>query len=295
MREVAERLGVALMRDETVAVEPGERRIRLRGGDAVPYDAAVIAVGARRVQSLGGAVGFGGPPDGGAVQAVIDGGHERVAIVVPPGAAWTLPGYEVALRAAAAGASTVVVTAEERPAEAFGAEASSAVAELLGTAGVQVLHAIVKESEPGSLFLQRGGAVTADAVIALPYLRGPRLEGLPADRDGFLPTDPHARVEGAENVFGAGDGTNFPIRQGAIAAQQAEVAARGIAALTGADVTAEPLKPVLRGALPAPDGTLFLEHDLAAGASRAATEPLWHPPYRVAGLRLPQFLDERPG
>jgi hypothetical protein len=47
--------------------------------------------------------------------------------------------------------------------------------------------------------------------VALTELEGPRIVGLPADRDGFIPVDAHGRVGGAAGVFAAGDATAFPI------------------------------------------------------------------------------------
>jgi sulfide:quinone oxidoreductase len=48
-------------------------------------------------------------------------------------------------------------------------------------------------------------------VVALPRVEGLRISGLPHDRDGFLPVDEHASVIGVDDVFAAGDGTDFPV------------------------------------------------------------------------------------
>ena len=292
---VVERLGATLVTDEVVGVDPVAQTVRTRASGDLSYDVLLAATGARRALALDRAVPYGGPMDVPGVERVLDlvrrGDAERVAVVVPPAAAWSLPAYEVALRAAGGRGRPVVVTPEERPVDVFGPEASAAVTEELERAGVQVVHGIVADTEPGELFLVQGGSVSADSVIALPYVRGPRIEGLPADRDGFLPTDAHGVVDGAERVFGAGDGTTFPIRQGGIAAQQGAVAAANIARLAGAEHDLEALKPVVRGVLATGGGRLYLEHDLSAGRSRASRDPLWEPPHRVAGVRLPAFLE----
>ena len=299
LETVAERLGAELVRDAVVTVDPDAHIVRTRASGDLPYDALLVATGARRVQSLDRAVGFGGALDVPAVEHVLDlvrrGAVERPAIVVPPAAAWSLPAYEVALRAAG-NARPVLVTTERTPAEAFGADASAAVGEELDRAGVQVLQGIVADAEPGELVLHGGvGSVSADCVIALPYVRGPRLAGLPSDGDGFVPIDPRGAVDGVADVFAAGDGTTFPIRQGGIAAQQAATAAAAIARLAGADVDSPPLRAVVRGALPTERGPLYLEHDLGEGGSRASHEPLWDPPHRVAGVRMAGFLRELGG
>ncbi len=56
-----------------------------------------------------------------------------------------------------------------------------------------------------------GEKLDVGAVVALPVLSGPNISGLPSDGDGFIPTDEHGRVNGVEDVFAAGDGTEFPI------------------------------------------------------------------------------------
>ena len=47
----------------------------------------------------------------------------------------------------------------------------------------------------------------------------------------------------AEHVYAAGDAANLPLKHGGLGAQQADVAAAGIAAMAGVDVTPEPLRP----------------------------------------------------
>ena len=101
--------------------------------------------------------------------------------------------------------------------------------------------------EDGELRVAPGGSIEAERVIALPRLEGPCLKGLPCDRHGFLPIDELCRVGGELDVFAAGDATQFPLKQGGIAAQQADVAATGIAALAGASVEPAPFKPVSPG------------------------------------------------
>jgi NADPH-dependent 2,4-dienoyl-CoA reductase/sulfur reductase-like enzyme len=61
-----------------------------------------------------------------------------------------------------------------------------------------------------------------------------RRRAVPVSNDGFVPVGEFSRVPGmAEHVFAAGDATNFPIKHGGFGAQQADVAAAGIAALAG--------------------------------------------------------------
>ena len=84
-------------------------------------------------------------------------------------------------------------------------------------------------------------------MIALPRLRGRRIAGLPCDDDGFIPIDEHARVAGVPGVYAAGDITAGPIKQGGLAAQQADAAAEAIAAEAGAELTPAPTAPSSAG------------------------------------------------
>ena len=56
-------------------------------------------------------------------------------------------------------------------------------------------------------------------------------------------------MSGAEDVYAAGDGTNFPIKQGGIACQQADAVAEVIAKAAGASLEPRSFRPVLRGRL----------------------------------------------
>jgi len=129
-------------------------------------------------------------------------------------------------------------------------------------------------------------------VIALPLIDGPRVPGLPSDESGFIPIDSHARVRGVEDVYAAGDGTNFPIKQGGIATQQADAAAEHIAGRAGADIEPGPFRPVLRGKLLTGRGSRFLRHELGGGADEgtASDFKLWFPPTKVSGKYLSQWL-----
>jgi sulfide:quinone oxidoreductase len=87
-------------------------------------------------------------------------------------------------------------------------------------------------------------------VIALPELLGPSVRGLPRTPGGFIPIDRHARVKSLDKgVFAAGDGTDFGVKHGGVAAQQAVAAAESIAALAGAPVVPRPFAAQLHGLL----------------------------------------------
>ena len=62
------------------------------------------------------------------------------------------------------------------------------------------------------------------------------------DANGFIPTDNHVQVADEIDVWAAGDATRFPVKQGGIAAQQADTAAEAIAARAGADIEPRSLR-----------------------------------------------------
>jgi CBS domain-containing protein len=149
------------------------------------------------------------------------------------------------------------------------------------------------ELADGELRLVPEGTIAADRVVALPRLRGPRIDGLPQTVEGFLPVDAHGQVHGLADVYAAGDITSFPVKQGGIATQQADAAAEMIAANAGADITPQPFRPVLRGLLLTGRRPRYLRHELTGGAgdsSAASPEPLWWPPAKIVGRYLAPFL-----
>jgi sulfide:quinone oxidoreductase len=164
------------------------------------------------------------------------------------------------------------------------------VSELLAARGIEVRASTrVREKGDGSLALAPAGEeLDAAHVVALPQLVGPAIPGLPADENGFIPIDEHARVRGAEDVYAAADGTNFPVKQGGLRTQQADAAAEHIAARFGADLKPAPFHPVLRGMLITGGESISLEHPLTGGEGKgeASIDYLWWPPHKVSGRYL---------
>jgi sulfide:quinone oxidoreductase len=192
---------------------------------------------------------------------------------MPGGSTWALPLYELALLASTEltkrgieDASLVIVTPEESPLGVFGRSASERVSELLAERGIEVVTGETPiRFEDRKLTVAPRGLVEADAVLSLPRLEGRRIRGVPHDPSGFVQVDDHGRVYGMRNVYAAGDVTTFPVKQGGLATQQADVVAESIAAELGVELEAHPLDPVLRGVLWTGAKPLYLFGHLAGG------------------------------
>jgi sulfide:quinone oxidoreductase len=237
------------------------------------------------------------------IEYVRHGRIDRIAFAIPAGVSWPFPIYELALSAAtvtrkppAQPVEVTVVTSEAAPLELFGRKASDAVGALLEDHGVRVItERHPRRVAPGRLELAPGSEVLmVDRVVAAPRLSGPRIPGLPADADGFLPVDDHGRVAHAPGVFAAGDGAAFPVKQGGLAAQQADAAAEAIAADAGAPINPRPFRPVLRGLLFAVGAQRYLRASITGGQgdhdSTVSEEALWWPPTKIAARYLAPYL-----
>ena len=269
----------------------------------IAYDALLVAVGAIPTEAVPGALTFRGPADTDKIRHLLDeiaaGDVRRVAFAVPWGAVWSLPLYELALMTAAhlgarqiEGVELMLVTPEEEPLQLFGRAGSDAVGELLDERGITlVTGSHPTEFADGQLRLVPKAQIEVDRVVALPRLRGPRLDGLPQTLDGFIPIDPHGHVRGLDDVYAAGDITNFPVKQGGIATQLADAAAEAIAQAAGADLRPEPFRPILRGLLLTGSQPRYLRHELTGvGHADASPDPLWWPPAKIVGRHLAPFL-----
>ena len=306
---VAEDFGVELVRDGLGWVAPRSHVAFLTGGDELEYDQLVVTIGARRAPAFEHATTFRGGEDAEALHGLmqdIEGEYvKRVAFVVPSGVAWSLPIYELALMAARHvnemcldDVELSVVTPEERPLAVFGPAGSEELDGLLSAAGI-ALHCCAHADVParGLVRMRPSGEVLdCDRVVALPRIEGPALRGLPSDAGGFITINAHAAVRGVADAYAAGDGTDFPIKQGGLACQQADAAAEAIARRAGAAIEPRSFHPVLRGGLLTGAATLFMRNDLSGrngDASESGEEPLWWPASKVAGRYLAPYLEAR--
>jgi sulfide:quinone oxidoreductase len=290
--------------DGLAAVEPERHAVRGTSGEAYAYEALVVAIGARAVDALPEALTFPGPGAdrryGGLLAELEDGRVRELVFALPAGVAWGLPLYELALLTGAwlferriGGVRLTLATPEPAPLGAFGGPASTMVGELLERHGIDLRCGVVpSEVDASGLRLEGGGTLAADRVVALARPVGPALPGLPADSEGFVPVDAHGRVPGTADVYAAGDVTTWPMKQGGLAAQQADAVAESVAAWAGAAVRPAAVRPVLRGVLLTGERPAFLRADPRPhGAhSLAQLTPIWWPPAKVAGRHLAPYL-----
>lgn len=316
--------------DRVAAVQEGERRLITRDGEVVTFDALLVAAGARPRRALRqGEVWQRGRDPGfldETVAGIRDGAVRSVAVVVPRGARWPIPAYELALvlgwTAQEAGAHATLITVEDRPLEALGELASQLVSAELAAAGVALrcgVEALDPPADDGppppspTVLLTATGRAAADALvgrptapervrpdiadvarfdrlIALPTMVGPSLLGIATDVNDFIAADASLQVCGSERIWAAGGCLAVGLEHSALSARQADVAAEGIAAALAAtfdDVAAGP-PPVA----PELTGVLLRRQRsawLAAnppGTRQLSTRCLWWPPGRAVGQML---------
>lgn len=286
LAELTAEFGAAYHQGTVHRVELMTQTVVTSDGLGRPYDLLLVATGATPGVAYAGVrtVGFGGLPAGLAHDA-----GRSLAIVVPPSTGWTLPAYQLALLAAHSHHGEVrVITPEAAPMEVFGETATPRVAAFLERHDVRVeLGVPVTPGAPDACDL-------ADTVISLPMLHGPRIPGLPFVGDGFIPTTPGQHVRGCANVFAAGDVTAGRVKQGGLAAHQAEQAATSMVRQAGVEVPDHVEPATLRGKLVAGGETLYLRRVLDGDAAGAASdEPLWQPEAAMVAWRLSRWLAAR--
>jgi sulfide:quinone oxidoreductase len=303
--QITSQVGAHRRRGRVTSIDPAGRLATLASGEQLLYDLLVIACGATPEEAVPGALTFRGEEDEEDFRELLreldEGSVREAAFVVPPGASWPLPLYELALMTATrlrqhgrTGWRLALVTPEASPLVQFEARASEAVAELLEAAGIDVqCGRYADQIIEGELRLVPDGSLPAERVVALPRLRGPQLTELPCDTDGFIPTDLRGAVRSVPDAYAAGDATSFPIKHGGIAVQQADVIAATIAARLGARVRPTTFRPILRGLLLTGEMPRFLQAKIGGGqgeTSAVSVSPLWWPPSKIAGGRLARAL-----
>jgi NADPH-dependent 2,4-dienoyl-CoA reductase/sulfur reductase-like enzyme len=321
--------GAELTADRAAVVDEEQRTVLTRDGDTIGYDYLLLAPGARSARPLRQGFVWARGADPGFLDEIIaeraSGAARNVAIVVPRGARWPLPAYELALvlawTAARADAHVVVVTAEERPLAALGADAADAIAAELAKAGIEVRagveafdepprdgapaaqhgarlilvaeegpHAtdalVGKPTDPARLRLGSGAALAVDRLISLPTSVGPFLTGVATDAAGFIEVDDSLRVRGSERAWAAGSAVAAALEHSALAARQADAAVAAIARCAGRDPAgAMSAAPDLIGFLLSGQRERWLAEN-PPGTRQPSTRCLWWPPGRAVGQML---------
>jgi sulfide:quinone oxidoreductase len=303
---IARRTGADWVQDSAEWVDSQAQTVHTSGGRALPFDALLLAVGGRLVTPFEHVTVFDDAHADeayhGLVQDVEEGYTRSVALIVPEGPAWLLPAYELALMTAERAGSmgeeglfVSVVTPEPTPLAALGEGASTAVSEVLERERVRV-YPNASPAVPAArrVVVGPGGPeLEVERIVAMPRIEGRPLRNVPAVEGGFVPVDDFARVPGmAEHVFAAGDATNLPLKHGGLGAQQADVAAAGIAAMAGADVTPEPLRPLIRAVLHTGGQPLYITARIEDGRveSEVTTERREPDDEKVMAEELGPFL-----
>jgi sulfide:quinone oxidoreductase len=308
LSEIAAEVGAALLIDSFAWIDPQRRLAYTDSGAQIDYDAIVLGLGARPQARFPAAVTLDDARLDEQLHGLledVDGGYiHQLAFVIPARVAWPLPIYELALmtnrRAFEMGVelAVTIATPEQSPLEVFGDGASAVVAKLLDERGITTLTSAHCEVPDGRHVVINPGdrTIDVDRVIALPELFGPAVRGLPGGEHGMIPIDGHSRVPGVERVYAAGDATDFALKYGGIAAQQADAAAESIASLAGLPIEPAPVHPVIHGILLTGAAPLYLSARFTGGQgfnSEITDQPTWSPPTKIAAKYLAPYLEQR--
>ncbi len=209
-----EALGIELLLGrEVLGVRPGDHELDTAEGP-VPYDVLVVATGAEPVR-LPGTEGVPGVhllrtlDDAERLRPVLARQHDIVVV----GAGWI--GAEFATAAREAGCAVTVVEAADRPlAGALPAEVAAPMTAWYAESGATLrTHARVKRVEDGTVILDDGSRVPADAVVvgigarpATAWLAG---SGIELGAHGEVVADAHLRTS-VPDVYAVGDCASFP-------------------------------------------------------------------------------------
>jgi sulfide:quinone oxidoreductase len=302
--EIAGEAGAEFVLGTVVAVDDGARQIRMAEGPDLAFDTLILAPGARQTSPSPNTIVFGLEGSGRAIAEMLErlrgGQAHSVTFAAPSMTGWLLPLYELALMTARELARSHVdrfrlrlLSPEERPLALFGEEASENVAGLLAAAAIKFVATPYTNAQAGGIAVHSPGS---DYVVTLPILEGPELAGVPSTQPhGFIPVDEYGRVRGLSDVYAAGDAVDFPVKQGGLAAQQADCVAAHVAASYGASIEPLPFAPALRGMLFTGGEPLYMRSEVPGADPDVpgAWYPLWWPPTKVAGRYLAPYLFAR--
>lgn len=309
LNQIAGDLGAELVQDSFKWLEAEAHIVHTEGHQELGYDALLIALGARLHRRFDHAITLDDrrldEQLHGLIQDIEGGYTRRLAFVVPSPVPWPLPVYELALMTAeraydmGVDLSITIATPEDAPLALFGGAVSDAVQGLLERHGIlTITSAHCEVPAPGTVSIHPGArSLHVDRIVALPQLVGPSTPGVPKDAaHGFIPVDMHCKVRGVDRVYAAGDATDFAVKLGGVAAQQADTAAQAIAALAGVAIDPQPFHPVVHAILLGGEKPLYLSAHITGGhgsSSEVSDTPTWSPPTKIAAKYLAPYLDAR--
>jgi sulfide:quinone oxidoreductase len=309
LEPIALDLGMELRADSFKWLEPTDRIVHTEAGERLSYDVLLFALGARLYPRFRHATTIDDARIDellhGLIQDIEGGYVHRLAFVIPLGRTWPLPTYELALLCSACAydansdLSITICTPEDAALALFGGAASEGVRKLLQEHGIlTITSARCEVPEPGRVSINPGAReLHADRIVALPELVGPSAPGVPGRSEGgFIEVDSRCRARCLERVYAAGDATDFAIKHGSVAAQQADVAAQAIAALAGLAPEPAPFRPVIHGMLLTGGKPRYLSAHVTGGhgsSSEFSETSTWSPPTKIVAKYLAPYLQER--
>jgi sulfide:quinone oxidoreductase len=303
---IARDLNAELLKGTLDWVDHAGRLAHTGDGQALVYDALVLALGARVSPRYKHALTIDDRAMEQALHGVIQdvelGYAKSIAFVAPGRMAWPLPLYELALMTAERAydmnveLSVTIVTPEDSPLAIFGEEASRNISELLEKSRIKTITSAYAEiPEQGEVVIHPGDRhLHANRVVALPELYGPKVHGFPLSEEGFIRVDRFGRVPDCGPLFAAGDATDFAVKQGGVSSQQADVVAESVAKPAGVEIDPKPFHPVIRGMLMTYDRPYYMQAQITGGqgfSSQFSSEPLWTPVAKIAAKYLAPYLD----
>jgi sulfide:quinone oxidoreductase len=330
--DVIAELGADWVLDRVAAVHAADRQLLTRDGELVDFDYLLLAAGVSSHRTLHHGEVWQRGTDPRFLDRIIDdavaGTIDSVAIVIPRGARWPVPAYELALvlawRAAGSRTKISLITSEEHPLAALGTKASDLVLHELRDAGIHLqtgvevvdqprdwspktssgLVLLVPErpdqlpdaltgrpADPARIRIGAGHEVEFDRLISLPAATGPAIAGVPTDACGFIAVDEAVKVRESGRIWAVGGGIAAALEHSAVAATQADAAITEIsAAISGADAAAAPSRlPELTGILLSGQREHWLAQN-PPGTGEISTRCLWWPPGRAVGRLLAQRI-----
>jgi sulfide:quinone oxidoreductase len=307
LEEIVRDINAELVRDAFKWLDADNSVVHTEQGQQLEYDALVLAVGARLTPAFDHAVTIDDRHLDERLHGLLqdlEGGYVKsIAFIAPDPMPWPLPLYELALMTAARAydmgveVAITIATPEDAPLAVFGEHVSETVKRVLDERGIDaVTSAHCEVPEPGVVSVHPGDrTLRVERVVALPRLSGPAAAGVPSGpHGGFIPVDAECRVPHLDRIWAAGDATDFPVKFGGIASQQADCAAAAIAALAGAPVDPVPFHPEIHGVLLGGDKPLYMSAHVTGGHGSSSTigeEPTWSPPTKIAAKYLAPYLE----